>query len=325
VILEDSVKFTVYLDQNIIGHLREGESAKEELSKVLERFRELGAAFVYSDIHVEECRAFYQPEQYVRVLDEIDAYYIQPIESGEKHFYIKSNMAGDLVQSEPDFASKSVAFLSNQMKIVQFALGWLGELEAEELMRELEVEIDLWLDELDRETYGLCDTVQIRQQLFEPLCSLDINTLKQEGLEQQPQTDSEWNKRFSQIDKLPAAEVADFILEEIGPDTAEHLRSIFPKKTWPDAVYLENGTLTGLSFFLFTQGVGRDRSVKSGSQLKRRKRFRAQFRDCQHIEAAARCALFLSSDSRDVTLAQAAYAYAGVKTIAKHVSMHGAQ
>ncbi|WP_417209639.1 hypothetical protein [Antarctobacter sp.] len=324
-ILEGAVKFTVYLDQNILGHLFEGESAKEDLLRVLEQFRERGAAFVYSDVHVEECQAFFRPEKYIRVLDEIDACYIQPTERLEKHFAIKSNMAGDLIKCEPDFASKSLTFLSSLMTVSQFALGWLGELEAEELMRELEVELDLWIEELSRETYGLCDTAPIRQQLLASLLSLDVKALKKEGLAQQPQTDSEWNKRFSRIDELPTEDVANFIFGEIGSDAAQHLRGLFPSKIWPDGVYVENGTLTGLAFFLFTQGVGRDRKVKSGGQSNRRKRFQSQFRDCRHIENAARCDVFISNDRRAINLAQATYAYSGVKTIAKYVKIRGSQ
>lgn len=320
--MEEAIKFTIYLDQNIIGHLREGEPAKRALSRVLETFRKNGAAYVYSNVHVEECSAFYRPEQYVRVLDEIDAYYIQPTERLETQFKIKPSVAKDLIQCDPDFASKSQTFLSNQMAFTQFALGWLGALDAEELKRELEAEIDLWVGEIERECFGLCVTSSIRQQLLESLFYLDMNKLKQEGLEKQPQTAHEWNERFSRIDKLAPDEIVDFIFLEIGHDAAQYLSGMFLKKTWPNGTFSENGSLTGLTFFLFTQGVGRDSKVKRGSQSNRRKRFQAQFRDCRHIEEAARCDLFLSNDSGAVALAQAAYAYAGVNTIAKHVSIH---
>lgn len=323
--MEQKRNFITYLDQNIFGNLREGEPAKEQLSRKLEQLRVQGATYVYSEVHVEECRAFYEPEQYVRVLDEIDAYYILPTEHMGQDYEIKPKMAKELILCEPDFASKSIAFLSNQITLSQFALGWLGELEAEELKCELEAEIDLWVEEVQRETLGLCETSSIRQKLLDSLLSLDLNKIKHEGLEQQPQTERERNERFSRIDKLASDEVVDFIFSEIGHDAAQHLSGMFPKKAWPNGAYTEIGSLTGLTLLLFTQGVGRDSKVKRGSQLSRRKRFQAQFCDCRHIEAAARCDLFLSNDNGAVALAKAAYAYAGVKTIAKHVSIHHEQ
>lgn len=79
-IIRKKRSLTIYLDQNIYSGLREDNAAKEALSKVLQTFRKSGAIFVYSDVHVEECRAFYAPEQCVRVIDEWDGYYIQPAE-----------------------------------------------------------------------------------------------------------------------------------------------------------------------------------------------------------------------------------------------------
>lgn len=52
---------------------------------------------------------------------------------------------------------------------------------------------------------------------------------------------------------------------------------------------------------------------------KSKKRFQAQVRDCRHIEEAAGCDLFLSSDAGAITLARATYAYAGISTIATEI------
>lgn len=317
--MEETRNFTIYLDQNIISHLREGQPASEELLSALKKFQKCGAIIVYSNIHVEECRAFHEPEQFVGVLDAIDGHYIQPSERLGLQFEIRPNIAKDLLLSEADFAGKSLALLSNQMLLSQYALAWLGELEAEDLKQELEADIDLWIEEFERETLGLVDSSSIRQQLLDSLHSLDLDKLKHQGLELQPLSAQEWNARYSRIDQLASDEVAEFILSELGDQAAQHLSGMFPKKIWPNGTYQESGTLTGLTFFLFTQGVGRDRGVKSGSQSNRRKRFQAQFRDCQHIEEAARCGLFLSNDAGAIQLAKAAYAYAGVKTSVKHV------
>lgn len=234
-------------------------------------------------------------------------------------------MAERLILSELNFANKSAAFLKSQLTVLQFAMGWLGELEAKDLMDELEAEVDLWLQELHSESEGLLDTTVFRRELIKILHSIDIEELKRESIEQAPKTEAEWLEKYSRIDNLPANKVADYILEEIGHEAAKEIRERFPKSAWPEGGYEENGTLTGLAFFLFTQGVGRNRKVKSGNQSSRRKGLRSQFHDCQHIEAAARCTFFLSNDRGAVKLAQAAYAYAGVSTIAERLWSHGTQ
>ncbi|NNU79258.1 hypothetical protein HMH01_02295 [Halovulum dunhuangense] len=315
------MKLTIYLDQNILGSLRQGQPEKEELERALERFREFGAAFVYSDVHVEECRAFYEPAQYVRILNDLNGYHLQPKGRLAQHREAKPNMAEELILGEIDFATKCLGLLHGQMVLLQYVLGWLGEFEAEELMRELEEDIALWAEEAERETLGLLTAASARQQLLEPLISIDLKKLKREGMEQQPQTAHEWNIRYGKIDKLDPDKVVDFIFSEAGDEAAQYLSEMFPKGTWPTGAYQEHGALTGLLFLLFCQGVGRDPAVKKGSQSDRRKRLRAQFRDCRHIEEAAGCDLFLSQDAGAIKLAQAAYAHAGVRTIVKKVTV----
>ena|GEM_PF-5478761 len=67
----------VYIDQNILSHLREGKNAREELVGLLRTLREKNAVFVYSMTHVDECRASSQPEQFVKVMEELPAYLME--------------------------------------------------------------------------------------------------------------------------------------------------------------------------------------------------------------------------------------------------------
>lgn len=156
---------------------------------------------------------------------------------------------------------------------------------------------------------------------MEALFSVDLENLKREGLAQQPKTDREWNHRFGKLDNLGPEDIVEFLFSENDHHAAQQLRSMFPKRAWPKGAYQERGSLTGLAFFLFTQGVGRDSKVKKGSQTNRRKRFQAQYRDCRHIEEAAGCDIFLSLDAGAIKLAQAAYAYAGVRTTARKLTI----
>lgn len=310
---------TLYLDQNIISHLREGEPAKEELSSLLRDFQQRGMIIVYSDVHVEECRSFAHPGQYVDILDTFDAYYLHPAYRLGQSREAETNMASELILRETDFSEKSLGLLNNTMTLIQYGLGWLGELEAEELIRELKTEVEHWAEQCERETMGFMSASSVRRQLLESLFSVDLESIKREDIAQQPKTDREWIHRFSRLDSLGAEDVAEFIFSEIDQHAAQQIRSMFAKEAYQNGAYQERGSLVGLAFFLFTQGVGRDSKVKKGSQENRRKRFQAQYRDCRHIEEAASCDIFLSLDASAISLAQATYAYAGVRTMARRL------
>lgn len=157
-------------------------------------------------------------------------------------------MANQLIMSETDFATKCVALMKTHWVLSQYGLGWLGELEAQELIGEIEADIDLWVEEAERETSGLFSASSARQQLLGPLLALDLDKLKREGLEQRPQTEREWNQKFSKIDKLGPDEVVDFVLSEVDEDSAQYLRCMCPKGAWSNGACQEYGALTGLVF-----------------------------------------------------------------------------
>lgn len=97
------------------------------------------------------------------------------------------------------------------------------------------------------------------------------------------------------------------------PDRDEFLK-LHPRGFWTDAVGREEGNLTGFAFLLFALGIVRDKRVSSKGRARREKHCLGQFRDCQHIEAASRCAAFITFDKGAARLAKATYAYAGAAT-----------
>lgn len=312
---------TIYLDQNLLGDLLDGAPAKSKVENALAYFREKGAVYVYSDVHVEECRAFYEPKQFVQVIRELNGYYL-PSKGEQVHDRVaKPNMAKELLLRESDFEEECVIWLNHHLLISQYMLGWLGELEAKELVNEIGTGIDIWAAKAERETQGLFKASIAREQLLDAFLSIDLDKLKREGFEIQPRTEREWNQRFSLIDATKPEDIVELVFSLIDDEAAQYLRRMFPKGAWPHGAYHEPGTLTGLAFFLFCQGVGRDSKVKSGTQTRRRNRFLAQYRDCRHIEEAASCSVLLSRDRRAIKLARAVYCYAGVETVAKEVTI----
>lgn len=306
-------KITVYLDQNVLSHLREGEAAQEALGCIVEGLCQQGVVFVYSRVHVEECRAFYDPIQYVRVLNRIRARYISPTSSLEGEPELIPDVADDLILDTEDFLDRCASLLSNLMLIVQFGLGWLGDLDAAVLRSELEDEVDRFIEVVSRETDGLADVKKMREQLISSLNTIDLSKIRLEGANFSL-TEEQWNERYSQLDRLAEDRIFDYILGQIDGKEAKRLVSDFPKNFSRKGNSCEYGKLTGFALLLFCQGVGRDPRVKKKGQDERRKRFLAQLRDCQHIEEAARFDCFVSNDARAVKLAEAVYAHAGVKT-----------
>lgn len=319
--METNQQFSVYLDQNILSHLREGQPHKDAIMAMLDSLKSKGGHLVYSRIHIEECRAFYQPKQFIQVLNDIGGLYILPEVTFNQKLLLRPNAAETLLCGEDDIAAKGIRLLNDNLLLSQYALGWLGDLEASELKKQMQNEIDLWVDELKRETFGLLDTRPILQQLSDSLRSIDLDKLRNEGEQSQPETDAEWNKRFSELDGTPTADLFARVLGYMDEKNQHIVSDMFPKSTWPEGPYQKAGTLAALCILLFTQGVERNRKVKSGSLTKRKKHFLAQFRDCCHIEEAARCHFFVSVDKGAFKLAQAVYAHAGVSTQACLMSL----
>ncbi|MEP3783914.1 hypothetical protein [Ascidiaceihabitans sp.] len=319
--MEESQRFSVYLDQNILSHLREGEPHRDAIMTMLDSLKSKGGHLVYSRIHIEECRAFHQSEQFIQVLNAIGGLYIVPEVTFNQQLLLRPNAAEGLLRGEDDFAAKSIQFLNDNLLLSQYAFGWLGALDASDLKNDMQNEIDLWVDALKREPLGLLDTQSILQQLSDNLQSIDLNRLRYEAKQAQLETDAEWNQRYSELDGTPNADLVEHVLSYMDKKSQHIVSDMFPKSNWPEGAYQEAGTLAGLCILLFSQGVGRNRKVKSGKLEKRKKHFLTQFRDCCHIEEAARCHFFVSEDAGAIKLAQAVYAHAGVSTQACLISL----
>ncbi len=312
-------RFSVYLDQNLLGHLIHGAAARQELLAYLNKLKDRGAVFVYSNVHVEECRAYAKPEEYADVLDEIQGHHILPNNHLPQGLQTELGSAHDLILKEENFAEKSTALLDEINLISQFCLGWLGEADAADLKDELALKIEYWAQEVERETLGLVQSSRVSEEMLTSLNSLDIAKIKQDGQIQYALTNREWTAIRGQLDVLVPEQVADFVFSKLDEKTQTYLLDMFPKVSGRNGEYLQSGTLTGLAFLLFIRGVGWDGRVRRNTQMKRRKRFQAQLRDCRHIEEAAFCHCFLSDDEGAVKLAKATYAHAGISTLVKRV------
>lgn len=74
---DSSDALTVYIDQNILSHLRKGRNAREELVGLVKALQDRNAVFVYSMTHVDECRGSSKPEQFVEVMEELPVYLME--------------------------------------------------------------------------------------------------------------------------------------------------------------------------------------------------------------------------------------------------------
>lgn len=322
-LMGENRKILIYLDQNIINDLRDGESSKDGLSDFLKSLQQPGAMLVYSDVHLEECRAFYDPDQYAKALDENSFFYMPSCEKLDSAVVAQCGVARKLICSPPDFFDRSNGLLLWFLPIIQYISGWLGDVEAEDIKNDLIKEVDLWISDLERELrdlvdvrelHGLVDVRELRGKLLETVNSIDLEKNKLEAASAYPTSKKAWNERYARLDRLAPGDVFDHIMSEIGGAQAASLRENFPKGCWPKEPYRTVGTLAGLAFLFFMYGVHRDSGVRRSSQQNRIARFLAQFRDCRHIEAAARCDLFVSNDAGARKLACVTYAHAGVPT-----------
>jgi len=121
-------------------------------------------------------------------------------------------------------------------------------------------------------------------------------------------------ENYAQLDAIPADQVVEFVLGVLDDPDRDELLKLYPRCFWTDAHGRKEGKRTGFAFMLFALGIVRDKRVSSKGRTRREKHFLGQFRDCQHIEAASRCAAFITFDKAAARLAKATYAYAGGAT-----------
>jgi hypothetical protein len=315
----------VYIDQNILSHLREGKDAREELVGLLRTLEEKNAVFVYSMTHVDECRDSSQPEMFVEVMEELPVYLIEFQNASDQQAALSLGRARELLLEPEDATHHAKRLIEDLLHVYHFASGWLGETEAQELKNEMAAEIAGFWETLQRDVDWDVLGAELGGQAKHALSAAqyEMGALI-EGMSFE-QIRDEWEKgwmklkerllaNYAQLDDIPDEEAVSFVFSCLEEQDREAVQRRFPQGFWNRLEGRETGELAGLAFMLFMCGLVRDRRVKKGSTVSRMQHFRGQFRDGVHIENAARCAVFITCDKGAARLARSLYAYTGIET-----------
>lgn len=311
----------VYLDQNVYSLLREGEGAREDLLRILGLMSEKGALFVYSMIHVDECRASERPEAFVDVIEAISAYFLEPSAAHDTIVTLSPNRAREFILAETDITHAAARRMEDLLKPMQFAVGWLGGLEANALRKELLDGIQSFWSVLKKELphEALAVLEQGKAEILSSLKDMPFQQLRDETSESNKRFRKHLPESYAQLDAVPDGEVVEYLVSRLDSYEQSEIRRNYPPKFWSRIETRKEGDLAGFAFMLFMMGLVRDSKVKKGNRARREKRFGAQFRDCQHLETATLSAVFVTFDKGAVRLAKAIYSYAGVSTQVVHL------
>jgi hypothetical protein len=306
----------VYLDQNILSKLREDDPASDDLRGILNQLSTHGAMFVYSMIHVDECRASGRPDAFVRALDALSAWFIEPCAAGDHRVTLSHGRADELILASSDITHEASRRMEDLLKPMHFAMGWLDGLDATSLREEMVQGIDEFWGVLEG---GLPSEmhdwlIEGKRSILEAINGMPLEQVRNERNDWFERVRSRLPENYAQLDAVPADQVVHWVFNRLDHADQEQFEKLFPRRFWAEVDGREEGGLTGFAFLLFTLGIVRDRRVSSKGRSRREKHFLGQFRDCQHIEEASRCAAFITFDKGAWRLAKAAYAYAGVET-----------
>lgn len=321
-----------YLDQNVLSRLRLGEGARHDLLLILKYLTENNVIFVYSMIHVEECRASDQPEAFVQVIEELSAYLIENVNFVDQKIHLALGRARDLFLAENDITDQAQRRMEDLLKIFHFAAGWLGDVEVSELKEEISIEMESFWTSLEKEMDWSILGVEVEARALEALreAKHELSELIQNLPVQQLRIDFEkalsvLNARlpqnFAQLDEISTDDVVAHILSCFEDSEKEEIQTQFPQGFWSDLGRRQDGQLAGFAFMIFLCGLVRDRRVRTKDRKRREKHFLGQFRDCIHIENAAFCSIFVTFDEGAARLARAVYSYSGVETKVLHLAV----
>lgn len=313
-----------YLDQNVLSRLREGEPGSDLLRGALNRMGAQGVIFVYSMMHVDESRASGRAGAFVEALNAISAWYIEPHTNDDRKVALSSGRAQELILADVDVSHEAARTMQNLLKPMQFAMGWLDGLDATALREELIDGVnEFWaILELEVSEQEKVHLTGGKREMFDAICEMPLEKVRGEAEVWFDRIRARLPENLAQLDAIPADQVVEYVLGLLDDPDRDDFQKLYPRGFWTDARGREEGNLTGFAFLLFALGIVRDRRVRSGVRTRREKHFLGQFRDCQHIEAASRCAVFITFDKGAARLAGAVYAYAGVKTEVCLLSVH---
>jgi len=317
--------FIVYFDQNILSHLREGKRARDELRRLLDKLSGDDTLFVYSMTHVHEIRDSSQPESFVRVIEETPVYLMEFQQASDRRTAFSLGRAHELLLSPEDSVHHASRAIEEILKVVHSSSGWLGDVEAQVLLGEIVTNWDAYWNSLqsdfDVEISGMKNSAEVRhlveaarRAITESIRALPLQEDRAELTAALARLRERLPKNPAQLDEVPDESAVPFVFSCLDDRDQEGMRAHYPQGFWNRWETRETGKLAGLAFGLFVCGFVRDRRVKSGTNERRYKHFRGQYRDCIHIENAARCGAFVTCDNRAARLARSLYAYAGVNT-----------
>lgn len=310
-------KLPIYIDQNIISGLQEDRAERLSLLGILEAMQRKNCLLIYSDVHVQECRASRKPSVFADILVEISAYYFENAHDvSSPEFKLKGTHAHSLILRDNDIAEDAGKLLDRIMVPIQFSMGWLSALEERELKTEMVEEVEEFFENVRSELpTGFHSEINDGERaIVDQIESLDWAKLSEDSTHAYGKLREKLPANLAQLDEVPADEVAAKVIAELEEIEREAIVQMYPQGFWSDTDKRQYGSLSGFAFMLFLMGVVRDRRVRKGAPQKRLQHFLGQWRDCQHIEIASRCQAFVTFDNDAARLAKAVYAYSGTKT-----------
>ena len=272
--------------------------------------------FVYSMIHVDECRASDQPGTFVEVHESLSAWFLEQGAPNDQKITLSAGRAEELILAAHDITHEASRRIEDLLKPMHFAMGWLVGVDAASLRKEMVQGIDeFWgtfEGELPSEMHDWL--IEGKKNILDAINGMLLEEIRNERNDWFERVRSRLPENYAQLDAVPADQVVEWVFNRLDHADQEQFEQFFPHRFWADVDGRVEGNLTGFAFLLFILGIVRDRRVSSKGRARREKHFLGQFRDCQHIEAASRCAAFITFDKDAARLAKATYAYAGVAT-----------
>jgi hypothetical protein len=323
-ILENSDnRFAVYLDQNVLSRLQDGAAGRESVLELLDALTSKGAVFVYSDIHVDESRASNQPKAFVDIIEGISGYYLAASNITDPQITLSPNLARDLILAMPDTVHEVQRMLERLMGEVQFCMGWLDGLDANILKEELKQGIhETWAlleKDLPNELFNLL--AKSKTEMLRTIENMPLQQVKVEARQASDLLLKNLPKNYAQLDAIPDEEAVEYLFSQLDSKELATIRTEYPPQFWATFATRQEGKLAGFAFMLFGLGLVRNPDVKKKDRQRREKHFLGQFNDCQHIEMASRCTMFLTFDKGAARLARCVYAYAGIGTAVMHLGI----
>ena len=311
----------IYLDQNVYSRLQDDSPERVDLLRALLAIAQNNGIFVYSSVHVDECRASDRPEAFASILEELSAYFLESSDPSRSEFILTSGKARDLILAETDFLHETSRRMEDMLKPLQFAFGWLDKIDADELLSEIVSELDAFWASLAADLPATAhDALQmVKDAMAREIFDIPLQKLQEENLVWRSKLRTRLPQNYAQLDEIPASEIVPFVFSHLDASERKEIEQQFPQGFWVEPENRKAGALTGLAFLLFAMGIVRNKRVRKKDRKTREKHFLGQFRDCQHIEEGAGCAMFLTFDEGAARLAKAVYSYSGVQTIVRHL------